>query len=113
MFSTQCEYQDIVPPHEATSSINTDLRRSSSPEEEDVAGDHQEFDHLLFSGEPMVPGAGEPGEPVLPGVVESELSVAGEPELSMGSQAELLAPCDDVEQASNGAGVMNDNQNQP
>ncbi|KAK8972197.1 hypothetical protein V6N11_024282 [Hibiscus sabdariffa] len=60
---------------EATSSINTDLRGSSSPEEEAVAGDHQQFDHLEFFGEPMVPRADEPAEPVLPGVGGSELSV--------------------------------------
>ncbi|KAK8511684.1 hypothetical protein V6N12_000730 [Hibiscus sabdariffa] len=109
----QSEYQGGLPIQEATSSVHTDLRGNSSPEEEGkaVAVDSQQFDHL----EPMVVSRAdesaestEPAfEPALPGVDGTELSVAEEPELSIGSQQ---ATYENVEQASNEADVVNDDQ---
>ncbi|KAK9043576.1 hypothetical protein V6N11_071912 [Hibiscus sabdariffa] len=101
----QSEYQGGLPVQEATSNVHTDLRGNSSPEEEGeaVAVDSQQFDHL----EPMVVSradeSAESTEPALPGVDGTELSVAEEPELSIGSQQ---ATYENVEQASNEADVQ-------
>ncbi|KAK9004498.1 hypothetical protein V6N11_041969 [Hibiscus sabdariffa] len=97
------ETQGVVPPQEVTSSINSILRRSSSPEEEVVVNAHQEFGHLDEAVEPVLPIAGE-----------AELPIVGEPELSLGSQSGSILPCGDNEQATaiEGTELMANSQSQ-
>ncbi|KAK8983738.1 hypothetical protein V6N11_009525 [Hibiscus sabdariffa] len=117
MFRKQHVSQGGLSVQEATSSDHSQLKRNSSPEDgEETEFFEQEGDTMAVHDqqpnqpEPMeVPRADE-----LPEVDDTELSVAEEPQLSMGSQfLESQQPTyEGVEQTTNEAGVLDESQNQ-
>ncbi|KAK8624859.1 hypothetical protein V6N13_089745 [Hibiscus sabdariffa] len=108
LLKKRSEFSGVLFPQENTSSVNSDLRRGSSPEEE-TETNVQHAIELPMASEPELPMA---EEPMMSVAGESELPMFGEPEVPVGTVSEEVSSCNDA--IHNGtvdeAELLSDNQ---